>query len=83
MTLAADIKRVMVEPRERDPRWFAPKRVIPMRPITHWMHGVYLRPSTWVKGNFYLHPVVEILAQSTEQTLIADVRLERGSALRS
>lgn len=62
MTIAADIKRVTAELRERDPRWFVLKRVILMRPITHWMHGIYLRPSNWTKGDFYLHPVVEALA---------------------
>ncbi len=62
MTIAADIKRVTAELRERDPRWFVAKRLILMRPITHWMHGIYLRPSNWTKGNFYLHPVVMILA---------------------
>lgn len=62
MTIAADIKRVTAELRERDPRWFVAKRLILMRPITHWMHGVYLRSSGWTKGNFYLHPVAMTLA---------------------
>ena len=62
MTIAADIKRVTAELRERDPRWFVAKRLILMRPITHWMHGVYLRSSGWTKGNFYLHPVATMLA---------------------
>lgn len=62
MTIAADIKRVTAELRERDPRWFIAKRLILIRPITHWMHGIYLRPSGWTKGNFYLHPVVRVLA---------------------
>lgn len=63
MTIAADIKRVTAELRERDPRWFVAKRLILMRPITHWMHGVYLRSSGWAKGNFYLHPVATMLAR--------------------
>ncbi len=62
MTIAADIKRVTAELRERDPRWFVHKRLILMRPITHWMHGVYLRSSGWTKGQFYLHPVAAMLA---------------------
>lgn len=62
MTIAADIKRVTAELRERDPRWFVVKRMILMRPMTHWMHGIYLRPSNWTKGNFYLEPVVAMLA---------------------
>ncbi|MDP1960560.1 MAG: hypothetical protein Q8K93_00020 [Reyranella sp.] len=62
MTIAADIKRATAELRERDPRWFVVKRLILIRPITHWMHGVYLRPSNWTKGGFYLHPVARILA---------------------
>ena len=62
MTIVADIKRVTVELRERDPRWFVANRLILMRPITHWMHGVYLRSSGWTKGNFYLHPVATMLA---------------------
>lgn len=82
MTIAADIKRATAELRERDPRWFVVKRLILMRPITHWMHGVYLRPSNWTKGNFYLETVVRVLAPPASKTAIPmtgwNVALPRG-----
>jgi len=73
MTIAADIKRVTAELRERDPRWFVVKRLILMRPVTHWMHGIYLRPSNWTKGNFYLHPVAEMLADPSNKRSLPSI----------
>lgn len=82
MTIAADIRRVTAELRERDPRWVVVKRIILMQPITHWIHGIYLRPSNWTKGNFYLETVIGVLAIPARRNSISmlgwNVALPRG-----
>lgn len=88
MTIAADIKRATAELRERDPRWVVVKRLIVMQPVTHWLCGVYLRPSNWTKGRFYLSPAIHVLAVPSrgvrpgmEPTTGSEVRapVERGA----
>ncbi len=92
MTIAADIKRATAELRERDPRWVVVKRLIVMQPVTHWLCGIYLRPSNWTKGRFYLSPAIHVLAApsrgvrpGTEPTTGSEVSapVERGAPERS